>query len=278
MVIDARSRPNFFKTLVYKKIIYTDTPTVSMIHSSNMYTSFPKMKYLAEYLYKKDHLITVSKKTEEIVNDNYNFNQVKSINNAISKEELEQLSNKKTNDLFCNRYILFYGRFENRSKNLLFLLDAYSKSVLPKEGVKLVLLGKGPDKLILENEIKNLKLADHVIFKDYTPNPMPYVKKALFTVMTSHYEGFPMTIIESLSIGTPLVTLDFVSGPSEVIVTVKNGILVKEKTIKNFTLALNKMISDTEFYNGCKKHCKDSVQRFEMHEIAKEWDKLLQQL
>lgn len=277
IIIDARSRPTFYKVFIYKKLMYKNTPVITMVHNSNMRKSFPKLKWQAKYLYKNDHIVTVSKKAEEIINNTYSFKNIRTINYAVSKEGLGQLIKKNIDEL-KDDFVLFFGRFENKSKNLLFLLEAYAKSVLPERGIKLMLLGKGPDELVLRKKVKALLLTDNVIFKAYTPNPMPYVKKALFTVMTSHYEGFPMTIIESLSIGTPLVTLDFVSGPSEIIETGKNGILVTENTIEDFAKALNKMVLDKPFYEGCKVHCKESVRKFEMSQIAKQWDKLLNEI
>ncbi len=278
VIIDARSRPTFYKVFVYKKIMYGNTPTISMVHNSDMSKSFPRIKFLGEYLYKNDYLITVSKKVKEIVNHNFKLTQVRTIKNAVSKKELEQLSNKEMFSLVDYEYILFFGRFENKSKNLLFLLEAYAKSVLPQKKIKLMLLGKGSDEIVLRNKVKELSLSSHVVFKEYTPNPMPYVKKALFTVMTSHYEGFPMTIIESLSIGTPIVTLNFISGPSEIIETGVNGILVIKNTTDDFADAINKMILDRIFYDGCKQNCKQSVRKFEMSQIAKKWDKLLSEI
>jgi glycosyltransferase involved in cell wall biosynthesis len=44
-------------------------------------------------------------------------------------------------------------------------------------------------------------------------NPFDIVQNARFTVLTSHYEGFPMSIVESLALGTPVVAVDCNSGP-----------------------------------------------------------------
>ncbi|WP_010177393.1 glycosyltransferase [Aquimarina agarilytica] len=277
VVIDGRTRPLFLKELIFNNLIFKNIPVVRIMHNSYLPQSFPKLKWQARYLYKNDSLIAVSKKAQQIVEDTYGFDNVRTINYPVSQKKIVESAQAELNILETN-YVLFYGRFDNESKNLLFLLEAYSMSKLSELGIPLILVGKGPDKPTIENKIKELNLIYHVIFKNYTPNPMPYVKKALFTVMTSNFEGFPMTLIESLTLGTPVVTLDFISGPSEIIETGVNGILVTTKTTKAFSLALNKMVEDVEFYNKCVQGTFESIKYFDNFYIAKKWETLLNEL
>jgi glycosyltransferase involved in cell wall biosynthesis len=52
----------------------------------------------------------------------------------------------------------------------------------------------------------------------FNSNPFDIVQNARFTVLTSHYEGFPMSMVESLALGTPVVTVDCNSGPREIVI------------------------------------------------------------
>ena len=45
-------------------------------------------------------------------------------------------------------------------------------------------------------------------------------------VMTSRYEGFPMTLLEGLANGLPLLAFDVPTGPDEIIVSGENGYLI----------------------------------------------------
>jgi glycosyltransferase involved in cell wall biosynthesis len=58
------------------------------------------------------------------------------------------------------------------------------------------------------------------------------VQNARFTVLTSHYEGFPMSMVESLALGTPVVTVDCNSGPREIVIDEYNGLLVENYNVK----------------------------------------------
>jgi glycosyltransferase involved in cell wall biosynthesis len=58
------------------------------------------------------------------------------------------------------------------------------------------------------------------------------VQNARFTVLTSHYEGFPMSMVESLALGTP-VFVDCNSGPREIVIDEYNGLLVENYNVKS---------------------------------------------
>lgn len=84
-----------------------------------------------------------------------------------------------------------------------------------------------------------------------------------------------MVLTESLSLGTPVVSLDIVSGPSEIIEHEKNGLLIKERSIPLFAEAISRMAEDKTLHDNCVRHAKSSVSSFSMEEIAKQWHKLL---
>jgi glycosyltransferase involved in cell wall biosynthesis len=76
----------------------------------------------------------------------------------------------------------------------------------------------------------------------FNSNPFDIVQNARFTVLTSHYEGFPMSIVESLALGTPVVAVDCNSGPREIVIDEYNGLLVENYNVKNLAAAFNRMI------------------------------------
>jgi len=252
--------------LLYKRI-----KTIYLVHSYHLKDYF-NSRLLSRLLYRKKQIVAVSKEITKKIKEKYNLNNTVTIYNSfetVSKNEVTKSNIPKHN------FILFYGRIENKSKNLYFLIDSYKRSCLYKKNIKLIILGDGPD---LNNLKKYSTNINHIIFESFKNSPFDYVEKALFTVMTSHYEGFPMTIIESLSLGTPVVSLNFKSGPSEVIETGKNGILVNSTKIIDFTKALNRMIEDKKFYLNCKLGSKESVKKFKKQYISQQWINLIESL
>ena len=172
-------------------------------------------------------------------------------------------------------YVLFYGRLVDEVKNLKLLINAYHKSILSEREIKLLIVGDGKDKDMLKEMVQRLGLSEMILFKPFMPNPFPIVKGAKYTLLTSNHEGFPMTILESLACGTPVVSVDCKSGPNEIIRNTFNGLLVSNNNIEELVNAMNSFILNSELYNNCKLNTKVSISQFTIDVIAKQWCNLL---
>lgn len=82
------------------------------------------------------------------------------------------------------------------------------KEILKQEPeAGLVILGSGSQKEALASLAQELGIAAQVVFEGYQ-NPFPYYRAADAMLVTSHYEGYGMNIIEALASGCPVVSLD----------------------------------------------------------------------
>jgi glycosyltransferase involved in cell wall biosynthesis len=110
----------------------------------------------------------------------------------------------------------------------------------------------------------------------FQKDPFAWVNLAKFTILTSNYEGFPMSVIESLSLGTPVVSVDCNSGPREVIVNEHNGLLVENHNMIALSKAIRRMVEDTTLYQFCKENTIDSVSHLTYEKIAAQWKEILE--
>lgn len=269
-IIDNRTRPSALKELYYLDFLYRGFNIIYVIRSAHLDLYLPKNRWVASRIVKKAFAIVgVSKYISESINMLFSTKKAISIYNPM----MEFLSVDMN---FDERYIIFVGRIEDSVKNISLLLEAYQKSKLPLEDIHLKILGNGTDVDFLKQKTTDLGIAETVPFIPFTENVYPYLKNALFTVLTSKYEGFPRILIESLSAATPVVSVDCVSGPNEIITNEENGLLVENFNSQALAEAMDRMVLDGELYRRCKANSIESVSHLSIENIAEEWNKILQ--
>lgn len=112
-----------------------------------------------------------------------------------------------------NDYIVHMGKFK-REKRHDILIRVYAKANTDK---KLVLVGQGPLEIQYRELVSSLGLTEKVIFTGFYKNPYPIIKNASLLVLSSDLEGLGMLILEAMALGTPVISSDCRSGPSEIL-------------------------------------------------------------
>jgi len=82
---------------------------------------------------------------------------------------------------------------------------------------KLLILGEGPERVRLNTVIRDLHLEADVELGGFAPDPYAYMRRAAGVVLSSRYEGFGNVLVEAMACGTPVVSTDCPSGPSEIL-------------------------------------------------------------
>lgn len=267
-VIDFRTKESIFQELIIHNLIFPNF--IQTIHNYNLNYYFNKNKFLSRLMYLNcKRFICVSSKIKDKILEEYRYKNLDVIYNPIQFVGFESV------DDVDYEYIIAAGRMhQSNVKQFDVIINVYAQSILPRNNVKLILIGDGDLLPYFKDLVINLNLQQMVVFKGFVENPYFYYKNAKFLVMASKHEGFPMVMIESLAQGTPVVSWDFNSGPSEIIHNFENGLLVKNQDTQALVQALNTLFEDKILYLHCKSNAKLSVRKFDTTEIGKQWEHL----
>jgi len=96
------------------------------------------------------------------------------------------------------------------------MLQAFAQ-VRQSRPVRLLILGEGKERPMLEALIEELDLTQDVGLPGFVSNPYAYLARASLFVLSSRWEGLPTVVIEALCCGTPVVSMDCPSGPREIL-------------------------------------------------------------
>ena len=134
---------------------------------------------------------------------------------------------------------------------------------------RLVIVGDGIDRPIYERMVAQMKIPN-VTFTG-RQDSLSYYQKASVFLMTSAYEGFPMTLLESMQCGCPPIAFDTFSAINDLIEDGENGFVIesenKEKYVEKLHLLMqDNFLRETMALNGMK-----SVQRYSVENVTKMW-------
>lgn len=179
-------------------------------------TSFHKVTKLGyKSTYKNlDKLVCISKAIKEdmLSNCGYKFSNMEIIYNPHNISKLVELGNESiTNEdekqLFSKKTIVFLGRLSVQ-KSPWHFIKAFKLLLKEEPNTNLVIIGDGDATVVshVKELIKEFELNDSVFLLGRKSNPYKYLKAADALVLSSHYEGTPNVIVESIAIGTPVVS------------------------------------------------------------------------
>lgn len=169
---------------------------------------------LARYrrLYDGKNLIAVSAGVADDLQRELGLNaaNILRIYNPFDLDEIRRLAEETPDSLPQAPYVVHVGRFAPQKRHDL-LFEAWKIAALPH---KLVLLT--PPSTALDALIAGSGITDSVVVAGFQHNPYPWMRRAATLVLSSDHEGLPNVLIEALICGTPIVSTDCPSGPSEI--------------------------------------------------------------
>ncbi len=270
--VDFRIRNRSLLERLFHTFVFDLSKMIFTIHSFEVFYHIPKSKWFYAQYNKAHAIVGVSDAIVQKMQMLFPFKNLYYISNFSQSET--SITYSSTLDINMP-FILAVGRLNNSTKQFDQLIDAYLQTNFFKAQFPLYIIGEGQDRGVLETQITHRELGDYVHLLGYKSEVKHYMKLAKIVVMSSVVEGFPMVLLEALTVGTPVVSFDCPSGPSELIIDGENGILVENQNFDALINAMDKMHSDAEFYKHCKSNTITSVEKFSAKNVISKWEQLL---
>lgn len=145
--------------------------------------------------------------------------------------KLISIANPVTIDTHSDTYpegklkrLLYVGRLECENKKPDRVLKVWSQIENSSPDWSLDIVGDGPDKEFLEELANDMQLK-HCHFCGYQ-NPVSYYKQSPIMLLTSDFEGFPLVLVEAMSLGVIPVVYGSFSAAADIIDNGINGIVI----------------------------------------------------
>ena len=270
--IDFRMRNRYLLESLLHTFVFDISKMIFTIHSFEIFYHIPKNKWFYNQYSKAYAIVGVSNTIIQRMQKLFPFNNLNCISNFYQKNTPNSYNSRLE---IATPFILAVGRLDNSTKQFDKLIEAYSNSILVEDKIPLYIIGEGKDRGVLEQQIHEKGLVSYVHLLGFKSNVKQYMKSAKIVVMSSSVEGFPMVLLEALTAGTPVVSFDCPSGPSELIIDGENGLLVENQNFEALISAMNKMHTDQALYRHCKSKTLSSIQAFSKEKVMLEWIKLL---
>ncbi|RAP33502.1 hypothetical protein DID77_02960 [Candidatus Marinamargulisbacteria bacterium SCGC AG-439-L15] len=164
--------------------------------------------------------------------------------------------------------LVFAGRL-GLEKNIYFLFEAFAQILKRVPQSKLLIIGDGPERENLESKIKKHGLSSAVVFTGYLSREDVFTalsaSKCLLFPSKTETQG--LTVVESLSVGTPVVCINEM-GVRDVLENEKGGFLT-EDSIDDYVEKTVLLLENESIYQEKKKAALERAKEFSELKSAK---------
>ena len=178
--------------------------------------------------------------------------------------------------------ILFVGRLAEK-KGVRYMIDAMPGVLRAAPAAAFVIVGDGPLRLELERRADTLGIAESVRFMGAKrPDELPEFYSAAdvfvgpsIVARGGDAEGVPVSLMEAMACGTPVVTTD-VGGIGELVTHDRTGLVVKERDPAGLAESVSRILTDEVLSRRLRRNARSLVQRkFAQSVIANRYEHVL---
>ena len=250
-------------------------PCISTIHGWTAVRKFSKIwlytildKY---FLRKMDAIVYVNPLMRNTIKHKNYFVIVNGIPDYNLDDERVHSSDHKTSNFCTNGFIIGCISRLSHEKGIKYLIEAVHKLSLSGIDVKLVIVGEGPLKESLQEYVLTNNLSDKIIFPGYRSNASDYLTLFDVFVLPSLTEGIPISILEAMQAGVPVIATR-VGGVPSMLENGKYGVMIEPSDSDCLVDAITKIKNNYNLAIIAAKNAKIRVyEKYSSQRMAQEY-------
>jgi len=252
-------------------ILFHNVKLIHTIHSKPCFEFSKRIRLVMNFMYKikKAVPVAISDIIAQEVAKLYSLNE-KKIEIIFNPVDTNKFMNHQTKKISNIVNFITVGRL-NPVKNQQMLIRAMAELYKVMPSIYLTIVGGGELQNKLQELSVQLKLSDVINFTGNINNVPEKLSYADIFVLTSHYEGLPMSILEAMAMGLPIIATN-VGGVPDIVST--NGILIEEGNIDELVDAMEKLACDIKLRQSMGIVSRREAEKYDIGDIVMKYQDL----
>lgn len=287
-VISLGSAPNLMNLLAYRSraILRADLPLTES--ASGFWGRIYRI--MAKLLFSRaPRIVAVSRFIADDLHERYGVPRarISVIPNPVDCKGIAELAKESIpadlERIFQYPVVATMGRLTHQ-KGQRHLIRAFREVKKEIPDARLLILGEGELRNILEELCRALSLDDSVYFLGWQKNPFAFLGRSRIFVLSSLWEGLPDALLEAMACGLPVVSSDCRSGPREILAPstdfrlqtdivedAEYGILTPPQEEAALALSIVRVLNDSNLHRALSLKSRERALSHDISAVIPQW-------
>jgi len=266
--------------IIISKIFDVKIITRSNTSPSGWSKNFIKKKIYSYFLNQANKIVVNSKEFEREFKNKFNLSTVLIFNPLNKKEIIKKSKEKVYIKIFSKKKsiinIINVARLTEQKDHITLLKSI--NLIKKKIDVRLLIVGEGHTRGELDKYINKNNLNKIVKIMNFVKNPYKYILKSDLFILSSKFEGLPNVLLESAVLKKPIISSNCLTGPREILMNEKGGLLFNVGDFKELTEKISFYYNNKKLINKKIRVLYKNLDKYDFNTNLKKYYNLIKNI